>query len=52
VQVVLARLDFDMARLVRELGARRMDPLAARLEDGRDRVLREPVDLEVVVERA
>ena len=29
-----------------------VDPLAARLEHGRDRVLREPVDLEVGVELA
>ena len=39
-------------RLVRELGARRVDPLAARLEHGGDRMLREPVDLEVRVQLA
>ena len=35
-----------------ELGAQRVDPLAARLEHRRDRVLGEPVDLEVRVELA
>ena len=34
----------------RQLGAQRMDPLAVRLEHGRDRVLGEPVDLEVRVQ--
>ena len=52
VQVVLGRLALDVVRLVREKGARRMDPLAARLEHRRDRVLREPVDLEVGMELA
>ena len=52
VQVVLGRLALDVARLVREEGAGRMDPLAARLEHRRDRMLREPVDLEVGMELA
>ena len=52
VQVVLGRLALDVARLVGEEGAGRMDPLAARLEHRRHRVLGEPVDLEVGVELA
>ena len=52
VQVVLGGLALDVARLVGEEGARRMDPLAARLEHGCDRMLREPVDLEVGMELA
>ena len=39
-------------RLVREVRARRVDPLAARLEHRGDRVLREPVDLEVGMQLA
>ena len=39
-------------RLVREVGARRMDPLATCLEHRRDRMLGEPVDLEIRVELA
>ena len=52
VQVVLGRLALDVARLVGEAGAGRVDPLAVRLEHGGDRVLGEPVDLEVGVELA
>jgi hypothetical protein len=52
VQVVLGRLALDVPGLVRELGARGMDPLALGFEHGGHRVLREPVDLEVRVERA
>ena len=52
VELVLARLGGDVARLVGQLRARRVDVLAAGLEDARDRVLREPVDLQVGVQRA
>ena len=52
VQVVLGRLALDVARLVRQQGARGVDPLAARLEDARHRVLGQPVDLEVRVRAA
>ena len=47
-----ARLRRDVARLVGEPLARRVDPLAVLLEDGGHRVLGEPVDLEVRVELA
>ena len=47
VQVVLGRLGLDVPGLVRQLGARRMDPLAARLQHLGHRVLGEPVDLQV-----
>ena len=52
VQVVLVRLGLDVARLAGELRAGGVDPLAARLEHLGDRVLREPVDLEVGVQLA
>jgi hypothetical protein len=52
VQVVLGRLALEVVRLAREVAAGRMDPLAARLEHRRDRVLGEPVDLEVRVQAA
>ncbi len=52
VQVVLGGLGLDMARLVGKPRARRVDPLAARLEHGGHRMLRQPVDLEVGVELA
>ena len=52
VQVVLRRLALDVARLVREVGAGGMDPLAPRLQHRRHGMLREPVDLEVGVELA
>ncbi len=52
VQVVLGRLDSDVPRLVRQPGARRVDPLAARLQHGGDRMLRQPVDLEVGMQLA
>ena len=52
VQVVLGRLALDVRRLVREQRARRMDALPFGLEHGRDRMLREPVDLEVRMELA
>ena len=52
VQVVLGRLALDVPRLVRQERARRMDPLPALLEHGRDRMLGEPVDLEIGVEFA
>jgi hypothetical protein len=51
VQLVLARLGGDVARLVREQRARRMNALAARFEDARDGILGEPVDLEPRHER-
>ncbi len=47
VQVVLGRLGLDVAGLVREQGAGGVDALALRLEHPRDRMLGEPVDLEV-----
>ena len=47
VQVVLGRLALDVRRLVREQRARRVDPLALGLEHCGDRMLREPVDLEI-----
>ncbi len=47
VQIVLGRLRLDVARLVREVRARRVDALALRFEHARHRVLGEPVDLEV-----
>ena len=50
MQVVLGRLALDVLRLVREQRARGVDPLAARLEHGGDRVLREPVELEIRME--
>ena len=52
VQIVLGRLALDVGRLAGEERARRMDALAARLEHRRDRMLREPVDLEVGMELA
>ena len=52
VQVVLGGLALDVARLVGEQRAGRMDPLAARLEHRGDGVLRQPVDLEVGMELA
>ena len=52
VELVLARLGGDVARLVGEQRARRVDPLAAALEHARDRILGEPVDLELRLERA
>ena len=51
VQIVLGRLALDVARLVRQLRARGVDPLAARLEHPGHGVLREPVDLEVGMSR-
>ena len=47
MQLVLAAARLDVRRLVREAAGRRMDRLARRLEHGRHRVLREPVDLEL-----
>ncbi len=51
VQVVLGGLRLDVRGLVREVGARRVDPLPARAEHRGDRVLREPVDLQVRMQR-
>ncbi len=50
VEVVLGRLGGDVRGLGGELGAHRVDPLAVGLEDRGDRMLGEPVDLEVGVE--
>jgi hypothetical protein len=47
VEVVLGRLALDVPRLVREVGARRVDALALALEHLRDGMLGKPVDLEV-----
>ena len=45
VQIVLGRLGLDVRGLVRQLGARRVDALALRLQHARDRILGQPVDL-------
>ncbi len=47
VEVVLVGLGGDVAGLAGELGAQRMDALAACLEDGGHGVLRKPLDLEL-----
>ena len=52
VQVVLGRLGLDVARLVGEMGAGRVDALPLPAQNARDGVLREPVDLEVGVQAA
>ncbi len=52
VEIVLGRLALDVMRLVRKLGARRVDALAARLEHRGDGVLGEPVDLEIGMQLA
>ena len=52
VEVVLGRLGRDVRRFRGELGAQRVDPLAAGLEHRRDRRLGQPVDLEVGSEDA
>ena len=52
MQLVTVGLRLDVARLVRQLPARRMDALAGGLEDARDGILREPVDGQPGVEPA
>ena len=52
VQVVLAGLVLDVAGLVGQPARRRVHPLAGVLEHRGDRVLREPVDLEVGMQLA
>ena len=52
VQVVLGRLRLDVARLVGEERAGRVDALTVRLEHRGDGMLREPVDLEIGMEAA
>ena len=52
VQVVLGGLALDVAGLVREVGARRMDSFAPLLQHRRDGALGEPVDLQIGVELA
>ena len=52
VQVVLSGLGLDVAGFVGQVGARGVDPLAAGLENRRDWMLRQPVDLEIGVQRA
>ena len=52
VQLVLRGLGGDVAGFGRELLAERMDALAMRLEDPGDRILGEPIDLEVRLEGA
>jgi len=47
VQVVLRTLAFDVGRLIGQRSARRMNRLAAGREHRANRVLREPLDLEV-----
>ena len=52
VEVVLGALALDVAGLVREQGARRVDSFALGLEHVRHRALREPVDFEIGDQRA
>jgi len=52
VQVVLGRFGRDVRGLRGELCAHGVDPLAVRLQDGGDRMLCEPVDLDVGAELA
>src|SRR5690242_15456407 len=52
VQIVLARLKFDVPRLAGEPRTYGMDALASGLEQPSDRILREPVHLEVRMELA
>ena len=52
VQVVLGRLGLDVGGLVGQQRAGGVDALALGLQHARDRVLRQPVDLEVGVQRA
>ena len=52
IQLVLVGLGLDVGRFAGEQRAGGMDPLAARLEHLGDRVLGEPVDLEIGVEPA
>ncbi len=52
VQIVLGRLGFEVTRLAGEMTARRMDVLALGLQHARDRILREPVDLEIGMQAA
>jgi hypothetical protein len=52
VQVVLGRLALDVGRFVGQQLAGRMDALTGRFQDAGDRVLGEPVDLQVGVELA
>ena len=51
LQAVLGGLRFDVGRLVGQVPAGGMDALALRFQHARDRVLGEPVDLEVGVQR-
>ena len=52
VQVVIGRLVLDVGGLVREPGGCRVDSFAGIRQHSRDGMLREPVDLQVGVERA
>ena len=52
VQVMPGRLGLDVAGLVGQVRAGRVDPLAAGLQDPGHRMLGQPVDLEVGVQRA
>ena len=52
VQVVLGGLRLDVRGLAGEVGARRVDALAARREHRRHRMLGEPVDLQLGMEQA
>ena len=52
MEIVLGGLRFDVLRLVCQVLARGVDALALLREHARDRVLRQPVDLEAVDERA
>jgi hypothetical protein len=51
LQAVLGGLRFDVGRLVGQVPAGRMDALALRFQHARNRVLGEPVDLELWVQR-
>jgi len=46
MEVVLERFALDVRRVARQKFARRMNALATRFENFRDRVLCEPIDLE------
>jgi hypothetical protein len=52
MEVVLGGLRLDVARFVGKVLAGRMDPLALALEYLGDRMLRQPIDLEIGMESA
>ena len=52
MQIVFARFQFDVPRLAGEPRAERMDVLAARFQQARHRILRQPVDLHIRMQLA